>query len=39
VANDLVIARSTVVRTAERFAAEGVEGLYDQRKRERDGEG
>lgn len=31
VANDLVVARSTVVRTAERFAAEGAEGLYDQR--------
>lgn len=31
VANDLVVARSTVVRAAERFAAKGVEGLYDQR--------
>lgn len=32
VANDLELARSTVVRVAERFATEGVEGLYDQRR-------
>jgi transposase len=31
VAHDLDLARSTVVRTAHRFAEEGVEGLYDKR--------
>jgi transposase len=33
VANDLEIARSTVVKVAHRFAGEGVEGLQDQRRR------
>ncbi len=32
VANDLDIARSTVVKVAERFANEGVEGLLDRRR-------
>jgi transposase len=32
VAKDLDIARSTVVKAADRFATEGVEGLYDQRR-------
>jgi transposase len=31
VAIDLDVARSTVVKAAERFATEGVEGLYDRR--------
>lgn len=32
VANDLEIARSTVVKVAHRFAAEGAEGLHDRRR-------
>jgi transposase len=32
VAEDLAIARSTVVRAAERFARQGASGLYDQRR-------
>jgi transposase len=33
VATDLEIARSTVVRAAKSFAAEGIDGLYDRRHR------
>jgi len=32
VANDLDVARSTVVRTATRFATDGLVGLHDQRR-------
>lgn len=32
VANDLQLARSTVVKVASRFVASGVDGLYDQRR-------
>jgi transposase len=32
VATDLEVARSTVVKAAQRFAAEGIDGLYDQRR-------
>jgi len=32
VANDIAVARSTVVKAAASFAADGIDGLYDQRR-------